>query len=91
VRLEPSDRSCRRVGSLNRYGLDVVIATVRVWHSEDGWGVLDAPEAPGGCWTHFSVIEMDGYKALAPGQRVELEWEAGHQDGFMFRAVRVLV
>jgi cold shock protein len=65
-------------------------ATVRVWHAEDGWGVLDCPETPGGCWAHFSHVEMDGYKSLTPGQQVELEMEAVRQDGFDFRALRVI-
>ena len=30
---------------------------VRFWHDDEGWGVLDCPSTPGGCWTHFSVIE----------------------------------
>ncbi|MGI8701473.1 MAG: hypothetical protein ACR2JU_09765 [Nocardioidaceae bacterium] len=24
-------------------------ATVRTWHDDEGWGVLDLPETPGGC------------------------------------------
>jgi CspA family cold shock protein len=35
----------------------VANATVREWHDDLGWGVLDSPETPSGCWTHFSVIE----------------------------------
>lgn len=75
-------------------------ATVREWHEDLGWGVLDAPETPGGCWTHFSVIEtphlgfvsgaeVAGYKSLSPGEVVELEWETPGQDGFEYRAVVV--
>jgi CspA family cold shock protein len=44
-----------------------VAATVREWRAEDGWGVLDSVETPGGCWTHFSVVEMVGYRELQPG------------------------
>ncbi|MFG2195305.1 cold shock domain-containing protein [Streptomyces sp. NPDC048639] len=68
-------------------------ATVREWHDEDGWGVLDCPGTPGGCWTHFAHVEMDGYRSLTPGQRVELaEWEGPglEQDGYEYRAVRVV-
>lgn len=63
---------------------------MRVWHAEEGWGVLDSSETPGGCWTHFSDVEMDGYRELVAGQQVDLEWERADQDGFSFRAVRVL-
>jgi CspA family cold shock protein len=75
-------------------------ATAREWHDDLGWGVLDSPETPGGCWTHFSNIEtpyvgsVDGadayeYKGLSMGEVVELEWETPVQDGFNYRAVAV--
>lgn len=66
-----------------------VDAVVREWHSEEGWGVIHAPETPGGCWAHFSHIVIPGYRALSPGQAVTLEWEVVGQDGYSFRAVRV--
>ena len=69
----------------------MVTAVVRVWHAEDGWGVLDCEETPGGCWAHSSVVQMDGYRALAPGQQVRLDWEYAEQDGFRFRAVQILL
>ncbi|MEU6374339.1 hypothetical protein [Streptomyces sp. NPDC046909] len=31
----------------------MVLATVREWRDEDGWGVLDSPETPG--------FKQDGY------------------------------
>ena len=71
------------------YAPDMVEAVVRQWDHEEGWGVLDAPETPGGCWTHFSHVEMDGYRTLTRGQQVDLEWESPGQDGYDFRAVCV--
>lgn len=71
----------------------MVRATVRDWHDEEGWGVLDCPETPGGCFAHFSVLEMDGYHSLTPGSTVELAaWEAlsFKQDGFDYTATRVV-
>jgi len=68
----------------------MVTAVVRVWHAADGWGVIDCEETPGGCWAHFSHIDMDGYRALTAGQQVGLEWEDADQDGFKFRATQVL-
>lgn len=65
-------------------------AVVREWHPELGWGVLDSDETPGGCWAHFSVIEMDGYRTLEAGESVDLTWETPGQDGYNFRAVRVI-
>jgi CspA family cold shock protein len=55
----------------------------------EGWGVIDSPETPGGCWTHFSHVAMRGYRTLEIGQLVELEWQESGQDGYRYRAVRV--
>lgn len=54
----------------------MITATVREWHEEEGWGVLDSTETPGGCFAHFSDIEMAGFRTLDPGRQVQLEWEA---------------
>jgi CspA family cold shock protein len=75
----------------------MVRAEVREWHEDLGWGVLDSPETPGGCWTHYSVIEtrrvgsshsgeVYEYKSLTKRDVVDLEWEAPGQDGFGYRA-----
>ncbi len=63
--------------------------TVRIWHDEEGWGVIDSNETPGGCWAHFSHLVMPDYRSLEAGQEVGLEAEAAEQDGFSFRATRV--
>jgi quercetin dioxygenase-like cupin family protein/cold shock CspA family protein len=63
--------------------------TVRAWHHEEGWGVVDSPDTPGGCWVHFSAIEIPGYKRLEPGAQVVMLVEEGSQDGFDFRALDV--
>ncbi|WP_236670859.1 cold shock domain-containing protein [Streptomyces sp. 7-21] len=69
-------------------------ARVREWHDAEGWGVLDSAETPGGCWAHYSDIAPasgnDGFRSLTPGQPVILEWEAGAQDGYAYRARRVV-
>ena len=62
--------------------------TVRIWHDEEGWGVLDSELTPGGCWAHFSHIAGPGYRSLQPGQDVNFEWEAAAQDGYSYRATR---
>jgi len=78
----------------------MVRATVREWHNDLGWGVLDSPETPGGCWIHYSAIEtrllapvegteVSDYKGVVDGDSVELEWETPGQDGFEYRAVVV--
>ncbi|QPP07366.1 cold-shock protein [Streptomyces bathyalis] len=67
----------------------MVTATVREWSDEEGWGVLDSPETPGGCFGHFSDIRATGFRTLLPGQRVDLTWEAPGQDGYDYRAVSI--
>jgi cold shock protein len=62
---------------------------VRVWHDGEGWGVIDCPEAPGGCWAHYSAVLIAGYKTLTAGQSVELVLTTPGQDGYAFRAVEV--
>ena len=61
--------------------------TVRAWHDDEGWGIVDSVDTPGGCWAHFSSLVGRG--ALRPGEEVELVYEATHQDGYRFRAVEV--
>jgi CspA family cold shock protein len=65
------------------------VGTVRLWHAEDGWGVIDASATPGGCWTHYSAVLVPGYRARDAGEAVEFTFEAAEQDGFAFRAVEV--
>lgn len=71
------------------YVRSMVLSVCREWSDDEGWGVLDSPETPGGCWTHFSSVEMDGYRFLLPGQQVELTWEAPGQEGYNYRAAKV--
>jgi len=65
-----------------------VQGVVREWHDDEGWGVVDAPEVPGGCWVGFGQVAIPGYRSLRAGQEVALEWEQGQQDGFSYRARR---
>ncbi|WP_329338032.1 cold shock domain-containing protein [Streptomyces sp. NBC_00663] len=72
----------------------MVTAIVRDWYDEEGWGVLDSPETPGGCFAHYSDIQAGrgSFRNLAPGQRVQLTWEAPgfKQDGYDYRAVSIV-
>ena len=66
-----------------------VLATVREWHEEEGWGVLDAPGCPGGVWAHLSVITGDGGRTLDPGEWVRADITPAKQNGYDFCAERV--
>ncbi|MEH1169252.1 cold shock domain-containing protein [Micromonospora sp. CPCC 205539] len=65
------------------------VGSVRTFSADEGWGVIDGPDVPGGCWVHFSAIATDGYRQLTPGQPVSFRAEAVGQDGFAFRAAKV--
>lgn len=69
----------------------LVQAVVRLWHDEEGWGVLDSPATPGGCWTHCSALDMDGHATARAGQSARLIAEQAQQDGFGWRAVKVVL
>ena len=60
------------------------------WSDDEGWGVIESAETPGGCWVHFSVIGgSGGLRSLSVGQAVEFDWEPAEQDGFRCRATAV--
>src|SRR4051812_10800624 len=65
------------------------VGRVRSFDPDEGWGVIDGPEVPGGCWVHFSAIAADGYRRLAAGEGVRFRAEAADQDGDAFRAGKV--
>lgn len=62
--------------------------TVRTWYHDQGWGVIDTDQTPGGCWTHFGSVHVAGYRSPTAGQVVLVEWEVAEQDGYAYRAVR---
>jgi cold shock protein len=64
------------------------IGVVREFDAEEGWGVIDSPDVPGGCFVHYSNIEMSGFRVLRAGQRVRFTFETPgfDQDGCPHRA-----
>ena len=67
----------------------MVSGIVREWHDDDGWGVLDSAQTAGGCWVHFSQIDVRGLRVLEVGQQARFSFERASQDGFEWRAIRV--
>lgn len=69
----------------------MALGVVKVWHMEEGWGVITSPELPPGhdAWSHFSLILAEGYRYLEPGDRVEFEPVRRDQDGYAFVATDV--
>lgn len=64
---------------------------VKWFNADEGWGVIDALEVPGGCFVHFSNIEAPGYRQLREGQHVRFSFEQPGflQDGYSYRAIAV--
>jgi len=66
---------------------------VEWWSEEEGWGALTScQEAPDGIFVHFSAIQIDGYKTLRAGQKVDAKIEGPlsfDQDGYRYRATAV--
>jgi CspA family cold shock protein len=65
------------------------LGRVRDWHADGGWGVIDSEATPGGCWAHFSDLNMTGHRTLNAGEAVTFDFEVCDQDGYQFRAVGV--
>ena len=68
-----------------------VTGVVKWFDADEGWGVVDAPAVPGGCFVHFANIEMPGYRQLHAGQQVRFTFERPGflQDGCPYRALAV--
>jgi CspA family cold shock protein len=68
-----------------------VAGMVTWFDADEGWGVVNAPEVPGGCFVHFSAIQMPGYRQLHAGQHVRFTFEEPgfQQDGCPYRALAV--
>ena len=64
---------------------------VREWNADQGWGVLNSDETPGGCWVHCSALSMAGDHRALPGQRVIFTYRPATQDGFDFQALDVTI
>jgi len=82
--------ACLGVGQSRHTASGTTTASVREWRDDEGWGVLDSSDTPGGCWAHFSHLDMPGYHTLSMGQVVRLDWESPGQDCYDYRAVRVV-
>ncbi|RPE76052.1 MULTISPECIES: cold-shock protein [unclassified Frondihabitans] len=70
-----------------------VTGVVISWSEDEGWGTLRSDSAPSDVFALFSDLDMEGYHALQPGQKVEflLEDYPRGQDGCVFRAEEVRV
>jgi len=51
--------------------------TVKWFNASKGYGFISPNSGGDDVFAHFSSIEMDGYKTLKEGQRVEFEIQDG--------------
>lgn len=51
--------------------------TVKWFNSSKGFGFIEPIEGGNDVFAHFSEIEMEGYKTLTEGQKVEYDLENG--------------
>ena len=67
---------------------------VRLWHTDDSWGVVDSPDFDDPIWVHYSTVDPQskgvlagGFRQLRVGDAVELTVERAEQDEFHLRAL----
>jgi CspA family cold shock protein len=66
------------------------ICTVKWWRDAKGYGALScADTAPWDVWCHFSAIQGEGFRTLAPGESVEVEFYRFDQESFKYLARKV--
>ena len=53
--------------------------TCKWFNSTKGFGFITSPEHDGNIFVHYSNIEMDGYKQLNEGDKVEFDIEETHK------------
>ena len=51
--------------------------TVKWFNSAKGFGFIEPTDGGDDVFAHYSEIEMEGYKTLTEGQRVEYNLESG--------------
>ena len=55
----------------------MIRGTVKWFNNAKGYGFISMEEGGDDVFAHFSAIDMDGYKTLKQGQRVEFELVEG--------------
>ena len=53
------------------------IGTVKWFNDSKGFGFISPQDGSADIFVHYSVIQAEGYKKLAEGQRVEFESQNG--------------
>lgn len=67
----------------------MALGTVKWFNAEKGYGFINVDESGDDIFVHWSAIQMDGFRALEEGQRVEFELGEG-QKGPQAESVRLI-
>jgi len=66
------------------------LGIVKFWRDDKGYGAIACEAvAPWDIWCHFSAVQMDGFKTLTPGERVDVHYHRVNQESFRYVALRV--
>jgi CspA family cold shock protein len=65
----------------------VALGTVKWFNSEKGYGFIAQDDGPD-VFVHYSAIQMDGFRTLVEGDRVEFDVQAGRDGRAQAAAVR---
>ncbi len=68
----------------------MITGIVKWFNNAKGYGFVKADNREEDVFVHFSAIEMDGYRTLREGQRVEFELTQGPKGLHAARVYRVL-
>jgi len=66
----------------------MAMGTVKWFNAEKGYGFITVDGTGDDVFVHWSAIQMDGFRALEEGQRVEFEIGEG-QKGQQAESVRI--
>jgi CspA family cold shock protein len=66
----------------------MALGTVKWFNAEKGYGFITVDDSGDDVFVHWSSIQMEGFRALEEGQRVEFELGEG-QKGPQAESVRV--
>jgi len=67
------------------------LGTVKFWRDDKGYGAIACDTvAPWDIWCHFSAVQMDGFRSLTPGERVDVRYHRVNHESFRYVALRVL-
>ncbi|UVJ40399.1 cold-shock protein [Arthrobacter sp. CJ23] len=57
----------------------MALGTVKWFNAEKGYGFITVDESGDDVFVHWSAIQMEGYRVLEEGQRVEFELGEGQK------------